>query len=160
MTIKSKIKDQLLKTVRDELKLAEEILKSANDFKKQDDMKQEDKYDTRSIEAGYLATAQTARVDELKLELNLIEEIPIHDFKKDEEASLGALVELEFNKQIKKYFVASTGGGTMLNIDGEIILVISVFSPIGNAVIGNKVSDVFEIESPQGIREYKVKKIS
>ena len=154
--MKQKILNHLIDKVKNDIALAEEASGSTTDYVREGDVKSEGKYDTRAIEAGYLAGAQQRRVEELKLELQLLEEIPAREFSNDEEVSIGALVDIKFNNQIRKYFVAPTAGGTMINIDGETVLVISTFSPIGDAVFGTKVGEEFELETPQGTRVYEV----
>ncbi len=154
--MKKQIIEQLLTKVRAELKALEEASKSAKDYVTSGDVKSDGKYDTRGIEAGYLAGAQEKRVEELKLELQMLEEIPIRDFKKDEEVAIGALVDLSFKNQTRKYFIAPTAGGTMLMIDKNPILVISTFSPIGDAAFGTTLGEEFELETPQELRVYKV----
>lgn len=154
--MKKRIVDTLINKVKEDIKQAEAASDSASEYVKEGDIKSDGKYDTRGIEAGYLAGAQQRRVEELKLELQLLEEIPVRDFFKNEEVSIGALVDIKFNSQVRKYFVAPTAGGTMINIDGVTILVISTFSPIGDAVFGTKVGEEFELETPQETRVYEV----
>jgi transcription elongation GreA/GreB family factor len=156
---KSLILKQLIDKVNHELLTAEEAMNSTMSLNSADDMKQEGKYDTRAIESGYLAGAQQARVDELKLELQMLEEINPSAFMPTDAIAIGALVELELNQKIQKYFLCSTAGGTLLNVEGESILVISVFSPIGNAMLDLSVDDSFELETPKGSREYHVKSV-
>jgi len=69
-------------------------------------------------------------------------------------------VDLTFKGQTRRYFIAPTAGGTMLNIDSTPILVISTFSPIGDAVFGTSLGEEFELETPQELRHYKVEAIS
>lgn len=154
--MKKRIVDTLINKIKEDIKQAEAASDSASEYVKEGDIKSDGKYDTRGIEAGYLAGAQQRRVEELKLELQLLEEIPVRDFSKNEEVSIGALVDIKFNGQVRKYFVAPTAGGTMINIDGVTILVISTFSPIGDAVFGTKVGEEFELETPQETRVYEV----
>lgn len=158
--MKKRIVEQLIKTVQQEIDAATQASESASSYVRDGDIKSEGKYDTRGTEAGYLAGAQQRRVEELKLELQLLEEIPVRDFAADEEVSIGALVDIEFKGQTRKYFVAPTAGGTMLNISGTPILVISTFSPIGDAVFSTHVGDEFELETPSETRTYRVVSIS
>lgn len=151
--------EKLVHNVKRDLELATDAQESSSSFKFESDMKQESKYDTRSIEAGYLAQGQAKRVEELKLELKLIEEIPLHSFSPDDEIAVGALLDIELNKRKKLYFLSTTAGGTVLDINGEIVLVISVFSPIGSSVMGLKVGDDFELETQAGVREYKIRSV-
>ena len=94
--MKKKIIEELLLKVRTELSALESASKSAKAYVTDGDIKSDGKYDTRGIEAGYLAGAQEKRVEELKLELQMLEEIPIRDFSKGEEVGIGSLVDLTF----------------------------------------------------------------
>ena len=158
--LKTKIKNQLLNKAKADLEAAMSANESASEYKSSDDLKQEGKYDTRAIEAGYLAGAQAKRVEELKLEVQMIEELPVRDFKSDEAAAVGALVKLLHNDTERLYFLSSTAGGSMLNIDDSPVLVISVFPPIGAGVVNLEVGESFELETPSGNRIYEVTEIS
>jgi transcription elongation GreA/GreB family factor len=160
MTIKEEIKKSLLEKVQDELDKAEQAYNSARTLTQSDDFKSESKWDTRATEAGYLASAQKQRVEDLKLELKLIEEIDITALKDSDEISLGALVELEHNNLKRFYFLSSTAGGTPLLIQNRPILVISVFSPLGKELLGLNVGEEVELEIGEEIKEYKVCSIS
>ncbi len=123
-------------------------------------MKSDGKYDTRGIEAGYLAGAQLKRVEELKLEIQMLEELPVKNYHADDVVGVGALVDLEINGTVRSYFIATTAGGTILKLDDKAVLVISVFSPIGDAVLGLSVGDEFELETASGARHHKIVKIA
>lgn len=157
---KLKILSQLIENVRQELEGLKKAYDSTHSLMTADDMKSEGKYDTRGIEAGYLAGAQKVRVEELEHDLQMLEEIKPREFSENEEVAIGALVELELNGHTKKYFVSPTAGGTMLEADGESILVISVFSPIGAEVLQLKAGDDFELETKGSPREYSIKSVS
>ncbi len=121
---------------------------------KDGDLKNEGKYDTRATEANYLADGQRHRIQELKEELELLESVEWPDH--NDNVSIGSLIDLEFNGHSKKYFIAPTGGGTMVNCGDEVVLVISVFSPIGDAALGLGPEDSFEIEIQGNTREYTI----
>ncbi len=157
---KQRIISDLLKIVQDELKHLEVAYKETSNFKQSSESKPESKYDTQGTEASYLADGQLKRIEELKLELQMLEEIPLKEFGQSDEIAIGALVEIEFKKQKRLYFISSTAGGSMVNIDGTVVLVISVFSPIGSETIGLKIGDRFEIETSQENREYLITGLS
>jgi transcription elongation GreA/GreB family factor len=154
------VKDLLLKELisraSSELVKLEEAAKSNRDFATDQEFKAESKYDTRALEASYLASAETKRVEELKLEIQILEEVDPNASKKLGEISIGALVELLHNNQSRKYFLIPTAGGTMLSVNGEAVVVVSVFSPIGDALLGLKKGEEFEVETPKENRYYKV----
>lgn len=151
---KRKILNELRSNVQKELDSAREAFKTTKSHATEQEMKSEGKYDTRSIEAGYLAGAQMKRVDELELDLGLLDEINLEHMPTD--VSVGSLVEIQLGKMVRHYFISSTSGGTLLNIDNNPILVVSAFSPIGSGAIGLSVGDEFEVESSTGAREYKI----
>lgn len=158
--MKDLIKHALLEKVDLELKGLEVAAQTTKDYVQDGDLKSDGKYDTRGIEAGYLAGAQMKRIEELKLERQMLEEIPLREFSATDDIGIGALVDIELNAITRKYFLATTAGGTMLNINGQGILVISVFSPIGDAIVDQRVGDEFELETPQGKRSYTIVSVS
>ena len=80
-------------------------------------------------------------------------------FGLNDEVAVGCLIDLELNGKTQKYFLSGASGGSLLVVQGTPVMVISVFSPIGDAVLGLKVGEEFELETPQEVREYFVKSI-
>lgn len=62
--MKKRIVDTLINKVKEDIKQAEAASDSASEYVKEGDIKSDGKYDTRGIEAGYLAGAQQRRVEE------------------------------------------------------------------------------------------------
>lgn len=145
-----------MKRAREELAGLEASAKASHEYATDQEFKAESKYDTRALEASYLASAEAKRVEELKLEIQILEEVDLDQSQKLGEISIGALVELQHQNQTRKYFLIPTAGGTVINVDGEAVMVVSVFSPIGDALMGLKANDEFEVETPRETREYKV----
>ena len=77
VTLKQQIKTILLDKVKEQLKNAELAAASSKSLSTEGDLKSDGKYDTRGIEAGYLAGAQAKRVEELKQEIELLESIEL-----------------------------------------------------------------------------------
>lgn len=132
---------------RTELTLADEAFHSTNALATEGDVKQESKYDTRGIEAGYLAGAQKKRVEELKLDLHKLEEFLSFDLKKHDEVVLGSLVSLDMGKEQRVYFVSPSFGGVQLEFSSTLIHVITPVSPMGEAMLGLTVGDEVELDS-------------
>lgn len=154
--MKKAIIDELIRRSREELIGLEASAKSNRDFATDQEFKAESKYDTRALEASYLASAEAKRVEELKLEIQILEEVDVDASKKLGEISIGALVELLHHDQKRLYFLIPTAGGTIIKVSDEAVLVVSVFSPIGDALMGLKAGDEFEVETPKEIRTYQV----
>ncbi|WPU67057.1 GreA/GreB family elongation factor [Peredibacter starrii] len=154
--MKKEILDELIRRSREELTGLEASAKSNRDFATDQEFKAESKYDTRALEASYLASAEAKRVEELKLEIQILEEVDVDASKKLGEISIGALVELLHGEQKRLYFLIPTAGGTIIKVKDEAVLVVSVFSPIGDALMGLKAGDEFEVETPKETRTYQV----
>lgn len=155
---KNLILKHLIENLNRELHDAEAAAHSVKDLVTADDLKSEGKYDTRAIEASYLASAQNKRVEEIKLDIQMLEEIELPE-PPSETIQLGSLALVKCNNQEKYYFISSTSGGSILQLDGHFILVISVFSPIGNEALGLKAGESFEVETPKETRTYDIVKV-
>jgi transcription elongation GreA/GreB family factor len=154
--MKEQLLKELIERAKVELTQLEEAAKANREFATDQEFKAEGKYDTRALEASYLASAEAKRVEELKLEIQILEEVDPKISGKLGEISIGALVELLHKDQKRFYFLIPTAGGTLLKVDDQAVLVVSVFSPIGDALMGLKSGDEFEVETPKEIRAYKV----
>lgn len=156
MIDKKNILNALIEILKLELSQVEAAAQSTKDLATADDLKSEGKYDTRAIEASYLASAQQKRVEEIKTDIQMLEEIEIKNSKK---LQMGSLALISHKGNDRYYFLTSTSGGTMLTVDGQTILVISVFSPLGNGALGLEEGESFEVETPKELRSYQVLKV-
>lgn len=154
--MKHLILDELIKKARIELEVLENSAKSHRELATDQEFKAESKYDTRALEASYLASAEAKRVEELKLEIQILEEVDLEASKKLGEISIGALIELLHKNQKRFYFLIPTAGGTLVSVSDQAVLVVSVFSPIGDALLGLKAGEIFEVETPKETRIYEV----
>ncbi len=157
---KQQVLKQLIDKVKREIAQAEQNYNSTKQLTQSSDFKAESKWDTRSTEAGYLASAQKQRLEELKVEQSLLEEVDTTSIDPTHPITMGALVKILHNSLERFYFLASSAGGTALKVDETTLLVISVFSPIGKAILGLSSGDEFEIEHNGNIREYTIISVS
>lgn len=121
------------------------------------EMKAESKWDTRSIEAGYLASAQEAKLKEKEAELNILKNFKLKSFNEDDPINVGALIEL-YDEEIL-YFLLPISGGKEITLKGTIIKAISPKSPLGRSLIGAYTSDACQYKTPKGEIEVEVKLI-
>ncbi len=98
--------------------------------------KAEDKYDTRGLEASYLAHGQSKAADEAALAVAQFQALIVRDFTAAEPVSLGALVGLESKGQRMDYFIGPRAGGTEVEFEGRTIMVITPQSPLGRQLMG------------------------
>ena len=112
---KADLINQLVEKTKKEFTEAASVSETSRSMTNSTELKQESKYDTRAIEAGYLAGAQAKRAEELKQELQLVEELNPQKFTANDPIIPGALVELELNGKRQIYFLCHTAVGTILN---------------------------------------------
>jgi len=139
-----------------DLELAIESARITLDAATNEESKPENKYDTRGLEASYLAGAQAKRVGEIEEVLYLFKQTQIRDFKPDEAISVMALVEVSLDDKISFVLIMPKGGGQVIQFDGKAVQVITTYSPLGRALIGLRSGDSAQIESGKGTRVYEV----
>lgn len=101
--------------------------------------KAESKYDTRGLEAGYLASGQARQAREILESIKIYEALPLRDFSPGEPVDLTALVSLEIDGAQSWYFIGPKNGGLEIEHSGKEILVITPQSPLGENLLGRKV---------------------
>ena len=103
--------------------------------------KAESKYDTRGLEAGYLASGQARQAREILESIKVYEALPLRDFGPDEPVNLTALLSLEIDGSQSWYFIGPKNGGLEIEHAGEEILVITPQSPLGENLLGRKAGE-------------------
>lgn len=108
--------------------------------------KAESKYDTRGLEASYLARGQSRQAAELEAAIAEFEKLEVRKFAASEPIDLGALVELEVDGEKSLYFLGPRAGGTEIVQDRREILVITPPSPLGEQLLARKQGDRLQLE--------------
>jgi transcription elongation GreA/GreB family factor len=107
--------------------------------------KAENKYDTRGLEASYLARGQSRQAAEIKSAIAEFEKLPAKKFGADEPVGLGALVEVDQGGERSFYFIGPRAGGTEVVHDKKEILVITPQSPLGAQLTGRKTGEALQL---------------
>lgn len=105
--------------------------------------KAEHKYDTRGLEAAYLAGGQARKVAEVEESIELFQKLKLTDFTADTAIDYGALVQVEMRGGTSWYFVAPRAGGVEVIHDKEEVTVITPQSPLGEQLFEKKQGDKF-----------------
>ncbi len=98
--------------------------------------KAEDKYDTRGLEASYLAHGQSRAAEEAAQAVAQFRALPAREFTAVDPISLGALVTVETRGNPAYYFVGPRAGGTEVEHDGHTVMVVTPQSPLGRQLVG------------------------
>ncbi len=105
----------------------------------------ENKYDTRGLEASYLAHGQSRQVVETEQAREQYASLPLRAFRPAEPIGLGALIELEHGGQRSWYFLGSAAGGTEVECDGQEVLVITPQAPLGRLLAGKQPGETVQL---------------
>src|SRR5271155_3379435 len=103
--------------------------------------KAESKYDTRGLEASYLARGQSRQAAEIESAIIEFKKLDARKFGNSEVINLGALVELKSDGEHIFYFIGPRAGGTEVAHDKKEIIVITPQSPLGEQLLGKKQGD-------------------
>jgi transcription elongation GreA/GreB family factor len=103
--------------------------------------KAEGKYDTRGLEASYLARGQSKQAAEIESAIAEFEKLAVRKFGDGEAIDPGALVELEIGGEHSFYFIGPRAGGMEVVHEKREILVITPQSPLGVQLLGKKQGD-------------------
>jgi transcription elongation GreA/GreB family factor len=157
---KSKLVDAIVTRLETELAAMTQAAESSRIAATHEESRAEDSHDTRGLEASYLAGAQAGRASELKQLISVFRLMNPRSFSKDERIDVGALIELAQGAKNSFYFLAPTGGGTSVQIEGKTIHVIAPKAALGEELLGKRCGDVLEIEILGDTREYTVLQVS
>ncbi|HMO51198.1 MAG TPA: transcription elongation factor GreAB, partial [Kiritimatiellia bacterium] len=104
----------------------------------------EDKYDTRGLEAGYLAVGQARMMEEAAEAIRAYANLFIKKIGPGEPIDLTAVVDLSVNKRQESVFIGPSGGGVEVSVDGKTYTVITPESPLGQLLMGKNAGDRFK----------------
>ena len=118
--------------------------------------KAENKYDTRGLEASYLARGQSRQAVEIQAAIAAFEKLDARKFGAGAPIDVGAFVELELNAEKTAYFIGPRAGGTEVLHDQREVLVITPQSPLGEQLLGRKQGEVLKLKLAGGQNQCRV----
>jgi hypothetical protein len=106
--------------------------------------KAEGKYDTRSLEASYLAAGQARQVDELAEAIQTFEALRLPDFEMHDPIDAGALVEVDLAGESSWFLLVPTSGGMVIQYEGREITLLTPASGLYQKLLGLRVGDTLD----------------
>jgi transcription elongation GreA/GreB family factor len=116
----------------------------------------ENKYDTRGLEASYLARGQSKQAAEIEAAIEAFGKLDGRAFAPGEPVDLGALVELEGAGERTIYFIGPKAGGTEVMHQKREVLVITPASPLGEQLMGRKQGESLQMKIAGATNKYLV----
>jgi transcription elongation GreA/GreB family factor len=140
---KETLKEELARLLAADLATRERAHRAAREGATHEEAKPENDKDTRALEQSYLARGEALRVEELKVSLAEVQNMPIRAARAGDPAALGALVKAEENGEAIVLWLAPYGGGNRLA--GGAVQIVTPKSPLGRALIGKRAGDECEV---------------
>lgn len=138
-------KSTVINLVRDAVKATHDrMLEAARDTAAgvtDSENKAENKYDTRGLEASYLAAGQGEQVEALREALLMFQPTAFPSFAEDEQISAGALVEGDLKGERLFYLLAPRAGGITCEFEGCEVTVLTPEAPLRQKLLGLKAGD-------------------
>jgi transcription elongation GreA/GreB family factor len=152
-------KAAVLAAIRDvlaeELAAQKETAAAALDEATSEESRPENQYDTRSLEASYLAGALAERLAMLRQLCAFFDTWQPADFTGDAPIAVGALVSLAEEDE-EWLCLLVPRGGRKVSIDGAVVTLLSPSAPLGAALLGHVEGDEVEFHSPRGARTVEI----
>lgn len=122
--------------------------------------KAENKYDTRGLEASYLARGQSKQAAEAVQAIDDFKALTVRPFGPGDGIDIGALVELSSKKESSVYFLGPRAGGTEVLQEKRAVLVITPQSPLGQQLVGRKAGEKLKLALAGTTQDFKIDSIS
>ncbi len=157
---KQALLDQIQRRLEEEVSTLRLAVEAAKEAATHEESKPENQYDTRGLEASYLAGAQRERLAEVEGALHRIKSTVLVLFHEDSRVAPTALVEVAGDKGNLIYFVLAFGAGYPLELNGELITVITPQSPLGKALLGKKIGDEMTVRVGDVEKDFEILSIT
>lgn len=154
--LKQKIISEIIEKFESELAVMAKAAQETREAATHEESVAEDKYDTRGLEASYLAGAQARRVAELQWIIHSYQNLELLEFTSQSFVGITALVEVSSETKKKLFFLAPKGGGILIDVDSIKVQIVAPDSKLGAELMGKVVGDSVEMQIVGRLKEYEV----
>lgn len=153
---KGELLKQIVASLRENLAMLDKAARASHAEATHESSKAENKYDTRGLEAAYLAGGQARQAKELMDSIEIYNSLHTKNFPGDEPIDLTALVELESEGTRGIYFVGPKNGGLDIECCGKEVTVITPQSPLGQNLMGKRVGQRWTAQVGGSTLHYRI----
>ena len=157
---KRKLLESILAQLELNLNSAKDSAKISREAATNEESKPENEYDTRALEASYLAGAQARRVAEIEELISFFKFTAIKDFKATEAIAATALVQVMLDGKKNYLFMMGKGGGLSFMAEGHNVQIVTPNSPLGEALLDLHAGDTAVVEIGADDIEYEIISVS
>jgi transcription elongation GreA/GreB family factor len=157
---KMQLLEQIIARLGENLRMLENAARASHAEATHESSKAENKYDTRGLEAAYLAGGQARQVREILDAIKVYQTLAVRDFASDEPIEMTALVELDSAGVRNTYFIGPKSGGLEIEIQGKEITVITPQSPLGQNLMQKRSDQRWTTGSGRSAIKYQILSVS
>lgn len=161
MTIKIQLLNQLQQVIEQDLATLTASARTAAIEATHEESRPENKYDTRGLEASYLAGAQSARAAELVAILDHVRNTIPRTFSERDPIAATAIAELESEGGAPTIvFLVRLGAGYTLTVESKKYVTVTTQSPLGQALLGKLAGDAVALTTGRETKEYDIIRVT
>lgn len=157
---KGQLIQQIIVSLSDSLALLEKAARTSHAEATHESSKAESKYDTRGLEAAYLAGGHARQAKEILDSIKLYRALSVRDFTSEESIDVTALVELDLDGARALYFIGPRNGGLEIECQRKQITVITSQSPLGQQLMGKKAGQRWTAKVGGSLATYHIVSVS
>ena len=129
---------KIIETLQSEMETYVRAAKFSHAEATAEENRAENKYDTRGLEASYLAAGQANKIVEIEESIAAFDALRERKFSEADGIDIGALIEISQDGERAHYFIGPSAGGIEIKTRGTEVLVITPQSPLGSQLKGAK----------------------
>lgn len=157
MTEKQKILQCIVQSLTDDFTVLLNAARAAYEDSIHAENLPDNKYDTLSLEASYLAQGQANRAQEIKAALEAYRKLELLAFAAGSRVRLTALVTLEDEEgATKRLFLGPAAGGLKVSHERGEVVVITPESPLGRQLLGKAAGDAVAVSAGRVRKEFDI----
>jgi len=156
---KAALIQKIIASLDAELEIYAKSARAAHEEATHEQSKAENKYDTRGLEASYLAHGQSRQAAETLQAREEFLSLKAQDFGPDDAIDIGAVVKLEGPDTLMLYFIGPRAGGTEIVHQKKTLFVITPQSPLGNQLLGRKQGERLTLEIGGSRCDYRIAQV-
>jgi transcription elongation GreA/GreB family factor len=157
---KSDLLNQIIASLHANLEALQKAARASHAEATHESSKPENKYDTRGLEAAYLAGGQARQAREILDSIKIYSALEVKAFGPRDPIELSALVELEADRGRSFYFIGPKSGGLEFAMDGQEVTVITPQSPLGQNLMGKSAGQRWTTGTGRSIVKYRIVSVS
>ena len=148
---KTTLREAIVRELRQELARQMDAAQMARDEAISEESRAENKWDTHSQEAAYLAEGQAKLAAEIRASIEVYNTLALPDFAAGDAIAIGAVVALQGAEgRTAWYFIGPRAGGLEIAAGDRSILVLTPQSPLGRQLLGRRQGDLVQVAARGG----------